>query len=104
MSNKDTVTVSVDITNTGDYDGKEVAQLYIRDIFGSVTRPVKELKGFQKIFLKKGETKTVTFTISVEDLKFYNANIDFVAEPGDFQIAIGTDSNVAFKNSLTLLD
>ena len=104
MSNKDTVTVSVDITNTGDYDGKEVAQLYIRDIFGSVTRPVKELKGFQKIFLKKGETKTVTFTISVEDLKFYNANIDFVAEPGDFQIAIGTDSNVEFKNSLTLLD
>ncbi|WP_405574487.1 beta-glucosidase BglX [Winogradskyella sp. Asnod2-B02-A] len=104
MSQKDTVTVSVDITNTGDFDGKEVAQLYIRDVVGSITRPVKELKGFQKIFLKKGETKTVSFTISVEDLKFYNANIDFVAEPGDFQVAIGTDSNVEFTKSFKLLD
>ncbi|WP_340155695.1 glycoside hydrolase family 3 C-terminal domain-containing protein, partial [uncultured Winogradskyella sp.] len=104
MSSKDTVTVSVDITNTGDYDGKEVAQLYVRDVVGSVTRPVKELKGFEKIFLKKGETKTVTFNISVEDLKFYNTNLDFVAEPGDFQVAIGTNSNVAFKNTITLLD
>ena len=104
MSQKDMVTVSVDITNTGDYDGKEVAQLYIRDVIGSITRPVKELKGFQKIFLKKGETKTVSFTLSVEDLKFYNANIDFVAEPGEFQVAIGTDSNVEFKNTITLID
>ncbi|RED46307.1 beta-glucosidase [Winogradskyella eximia] len=104
MSQKDMVTVSVDITNTGDYDGKEVAQLYIRDVIGSITRPVKELKGFQKIFLKKGETKTVSFTLSDEDLKFYNANIDFVAEPGDFQVAIGTDSNVEFKNTITLID
>lgn len=104
MSNKDTVTVSVDITNTGDYDGKEVAQLYIRDIVGSVTRPVKELKDFQKIFLKKGETKTILFTISVEDLKFYNANIDFVAEPGDFQVAIASSSNFKFKNTITLSD
>ena len=104
ISSKDTVTVSVDITNTGDYDGKEVAQLYVRDVVGSVTRPVKELKGFEKIFLKKGETKTVTFTISVEDLKFYNTNLDFVAEPGDFQVTIGANSNVAFKNTITLLD
>ena len=104
MSQKDTVTVSVDVTNIGDYDGKEIAQLYVRDVVGSITRPVKELKGFEKIALKKGETKTVSFTLSVEDLKFYNANIDFVAEPGDFQVAIGTDSNVEFKNTITLID
>ncbi|MEY8869185.1 beta-glucosidase BglX [Meridianimaribacter flavus] len=104
MSQNDTINVSVDITNTGNYDGKEVAQLYIRDLVGSVTRPVKELKGFQKVFIKKGETVTVTFKISVEDLKFYNYNLDFVAEPGDFQVAIGTNSDVALKNSFKLLD
>ncbi|WP_282030147.1 beta-glucosidase BglX [Winogradskyella eximia] len=104
MSQKDMVTVSVDITNTGDYDGKEVAQLYIRDVIGSITRPVKELKGFQKIFLKKGETKTVSFTLSVEDLKFYNTNIDFVAEPGEFQVAIGTNSNVELNKTFKLID
>jgi len=104
MSQNDTINVSVDITNTGDYDGKEVAQLYIRDMVGSVTRPVKELKGFQKVFIKKGETVTVTFKISVEDLKFYNSNLDFVAESGDFQVAIGTNSDVALKNSFKLLD
>ncbi|HLT54204.1 MAG TPA: glycoside hydrolase family 3 C-terminal domain-containing protein, partial [Flavobacteriaceae bacterium] len=85
--------VSVDVTNTGDYDGKEVVQLYIRDLVGSVTRPVKELKGFQKVNIKKGETKTVTFSISVEDLKFYNYNLDFVAEPGTFHVFVGTDSD-----------
>src|SRR5690606_21228730 len=85
--------VSVDVTNTGDYDGKEVVQLYIRDLVGSVTRPVKELKGFQKVDIKKGETKTITFSISVEDLKFYNYNLDFVAEPGTFHVFVGTDSD-----------
>lgn len=104
MSQNDIVTVSVDITNTGDYDGKEVAQLYIRDMVGSVTRPVKELKGFKKIFIKKGETETVTFNISVEDLKFYNSSLEFVAEPGEFQVAIGTNSDVPFENSFKLLD
>ena len=104
MSQNDTINVSVDITNTGNYDGKEVAQLYIRDLVGSVTRPVKELKGFQKVFIKKGKTVTVTFKISVEDLKFYNSNLDFVAEPGEFQVAIGTNSDVALKNSFKLLD
>lgn len=99
-----TIQASVTVTNTGDYDGKEVAQLYIRDLVGSVTRPVKELKGFQKVFIKKGETVTVTFKISVEDLKFYNSNLDFVAEPGEFQVAIGTNSDVALKNSFKLLD
>ncbi|MDO9038149.1 MAG: beta-glucosidase BglX, partial [Lutibacter sp.] len=82
MKVADKIKISVDVTNSGNYDGKEVVQLYIRDLVGSVTRPVKELKGFQKIFLKKGETKTVTFTLSIEDLKFYDYDLNFVAEPG----------------------
>ncbi|MFB9055837.1 beta-glucosidase BglX [Mariniflexile ostreae] len=100
---KTSVEVSVDVTNSGDYDGKEVVQLYIRDLVGSVTRPVKELKGFQKIEIKKGETKTVRFTISEEDLKFYNSNLDFVAEPGDFEVFVGTDSATQMKTSFQLV-
>jgi beta-glucosidase len=88
------LTVSVDLTNTGDFDGKEVVQLYIRDLVGSVTRPIKELKGFQKIFVKKGETEIVSFKISIEELKFYNSNLDYVAEPGTFQVFIGSNSDV----------
>jgi beta-glucosidase len=86
------IQVSVDIRNSGSYDGQEVVQLYIQDIYGSVTRPVKELKGFQKIFLKKGETKHVTFSIDEEMLKFYNADLKFAAEPGDFNLFIGSNS------------
>lgn len=77
---------------TGKYDGQEIVQLYIRDLVGSVTRPVKELKGFQKILLKAGETKTVTFNITTEDLKFYNSNLKYDWEPGIFEIMIGTNS------------
>ncbi|MEO9477320.1 MAG: beta-glucosidase BglX [Cyclobacteriaceae bacterium] len=87
-----TLTVSVDVTNTGSYDGKEVVQLYIRDLVGSVTRPVKELKGFKKRSFKAGETLTVSFDITTEDLKFYDYNLDFVWEPGDFEIMVGTNS------------
>jgi beta-glucosidase len=83
---------SVTVTNNGKYEGKEVVQLYIRDVVGSVTRPVKELKGFQKISLKPGESKTVTFTITPEDLKFYNYDLKYDWEAGDFQIMIGTNS------------
>src|SRR5690606_38025496 len=88
----DKITATVSITNTGNYDGEEVVQLYIRDLVGSITRPVKELKGFQKIFLKKGESHNIRFEISVEDLKFYNNDLKFIAEPGDFKLFIGTDS------------
>lgn len=98
-----TVKVSIDVANTGDYDGKEVVQLYTRDIVGSVTRPIKELKGFQKIALKKGEKQTVTFDISAEDLKFYNSDLQFVAEPGEFEIFIGKDSNTAIKTIIELV-
>jgi len=86
------LTVSVELTNSGKYDGKEVVQLYIRDLVGSVTRPVKELKGFQKVLLKSGETKTITFEITPEDLKFYNSDLNFVWEPGEFEIMIGGNS------------
>jgi len=98
------IEVSVDVTNSGDYDGKEVVQLYIRDLVGSVTRPVKELKGFQKVEIKKGETKTITFKLTVEDLKFYNYNLDFVAEPGDFEVFVGTNSDAPLKSQFKLVE
>ena len=84
--------VSADVTNSGNFDGAEVVQLYIRDLVGSVTRPVKELKGFQKIFLKKGETRTVEFTLTEKDLRFYNSDLKLVSEPGDFKVFVGTSS------------
>jgi beta-glucosidase len=96
--------VTVDVTNTGNYDGKEVVQLYIRDLVGSVTRPVRELKGFQKIDIKKGEKRTVNFEITVEDLKFYNSDLKFIAEPGQFDIFVGTDSNADKKVSFELIN
>jgi len=104
MTASETINVSVPITNSGNYDGKEVVQLYIRDVVGSVTRPLKELKGFQKIEIKKGETKTVTFEISIEDLKFYNADLQFVAEPGKFEIFIGTNSDTTNKIEFDLVN
>jgi beta-glucosidase len=86
------LTASVTVTNTGSREGKEVVQLYIRDIVGSVTRPVKELKGFQKISLKPGESKTVSFRVTPNDLKFYNYDLKYDWEPGEFMIMIGGNS------------
>ena len=85
---------SVTVTNTGNYDGVEIVQLYIHDVVASITRPVKELKGFQRIHLKKGESREVTFEIADDLLKFYNSSLDFVLEPGDFEIMIGPDSSL----------
>jgi beta-glucosidase len=96
------ITASVTLSNTGKYDGKEVVQLYIRDLVGSITRPVKELKGFQKVNLKAGESKTISFNISENDLKFYNSDLKFVAEPGEFQVFIGTNSRDVKAASFTL--
>ena len=87
-----TLTASVNVTNTGKYAGAEVAQLYIRDKVGSVTRPVKELKGFERIFLQPGETKTVTFNLPVSDLAFWNIDMKRAVEPGEFTLWIGTNS------------
>ncbi|PTT04126.1 beta-glucosidase BglX [Pedobacter sp. HMWF019] len=103
MSPAGKLQASVQVTNSGDYDGEEVVQMYIQDIYGSITRPVKELKGFQKIFLKKGESKTVTFSIGINDLKFYNAELKYAAEPGDFKVFIGTNSRDVAEASFTLV-
>ncbi len=87
------VKVSIDITNTGNYDGKEVVQLYIRDIAASLSRPVKELKGFEMVSLKKGETKTVTFTLTDKELGFYNNKGEYLLESGTFKVFVGTSSD-----------
>ncbi|MBK8855042.1 MAG: glycoside hydrolase family 3 C-terminal domain-containing protein [Saprospiraceae bacterium] len=100
---KENVVVTVEIQNTGNYPGEEVVQLYIRDLVSSVTRPVKELKGFQKVFLKKGEKKTLSFTLTPNDLSFYNQNMEWVIEPGDFEIFIGGDSDTQNKVKITIL-
>lgn len=92
MSADGELTAIVTVTNTGSRDGAEVVQLYIRDLVGSVTRPVKELKGFEKIFLKAGESRKVSFSITPELLKFYNYDLQFVCEPGDFDVMIGGNS------------
>ena len=87
-----TLTATVTVTNSGNKDGKEVVQLYIHDVVGANTRPVKELKGFQKIELKAGESKTVSFSINTNDLKYYHADMSYDWEPGEFEIMIGGDS------------
>ena len=97
------LTVQITVTNTGDYDGEETVQLYIRDLFGSVVRPVKELKGFQKIFLKKGETKIIGFFISADDLRFYNDKLQHIYEPGDFKVFVGGSSDDVKEAAFSLV-
>jgi beta-glucosidase len=92
MKNDETIEVSFQLTNTGKYDGEEVAQLYIRDRVASMVRPVKELKDFQKVFLKAGESKTIQFSIDKEKLSFYNQKMEWITEPGEFDLMIGTSS------------
>ncbi len=95
--------VKLTISNTGNFDGEETVQLYIRDLVASVTRPVKELKGFQKVFLRKGESRELEFTIGVEDLKFWNSNLKWVYEPGAFQVFVGTNSRDVKEAAFELL-
>lgn len=92
MAMNDSLKISVEVKNTGKYDGEEVVQLYIRDMVSSVIRPVKELKGFRKVMIKAGESSRVTFTIGQSDLAFYTADMSFKAEPGDFKVFVGTNS------------
>nr|WP_246154873.1 beta-glucosidase BglX [Sphingobacterium composti Yoo et al. 2007 non Ten et al. 2007] len=96
------ILATVTVKNTGNYDGEEVVQLYLRDSYASVTRPVKELKAFQKIFLKKGESRDVSFEIGIDDLKFYNNELQWEAEPGDFVVFIGTNSRDLKEAKFTL--
>lgn len=100
----ESLTVTVNVKNSGTRDGEEVVQLYIRDLVGSVTRPVKELKDFAKIFLKAGETKKVEFTITPEKLKFYDINMNYVVEPGDFKVFVGKNSVDVKEASFTVVE
>ena len=93
LNKENTILVTTEITNTGEFDGEEIAQLYIRDNVSSVTRPVKELKGYQRVFLKAGETKKIKFTINSESLAFYDINMNYVVEPGTFTVMTGSSSN-----------
>jgi len=97
-----TVTAKVTVTNSGTSDGKEIVQLYIHDVYSNSTRPVKELKGFTKISLKAGESREVSFVLSAEDLKYYNHDLAYVCEPGDFEIMIGPNSRDVKTTKLTV--
>lgn len=88
----DKIKVTIPVTNTGNRNGEEVVQLYIHDIFASVTQPVKKLKAFRKLMIPPGKTIEVVFELSMNDLKFYNANLEWVAEPGDFKVMVGGNS------------
>jgi beta-glucosidase len=102
ITSKEKLTVQTTITNTGNVDGEETVQLYIRDLFGSVVRPVKELKGFQKVYLKSGESKTINFILTADDLRFYNDDLQYVYEPGDFKVFIGGNSADVKEAGFTL--
>ena len=96
------ITATVTVTNTGTVEGTEVVQLYIRDMVGSIARPVQELKGFERVSLKPGESRTVNFTIDADLLKFYNKDLDYVCEPGDFEVMVGTNSRDVQRKTFTL--
>lgn len=92
FNKNDSVRISVDIENKGPYTASEIVQLYVKDEVGSVTRPLKELKGFEKINILKNETTTITFYLSADDLKFYDLQMNYTSEPGSFVIYVGPDS------------
>lgn len=102
ITGKEELTATVTVTNIGTKDGAEVIQLYIRDLVGSTTRPVKELKGFEKIFLKAGKSKEVSFKITSELLKFYNYTMEYATEPGEFEVMIGGNSRDVKKSGFRL--
>jgi len=104
IKKSDNLKISVNIKNTGNFDGEEVVQLYIQDLVGSQTRPIKELKGFQKVLIQKGKSKEVEFTITEEDLRFYNQKLEFVSEPGKFKVFVGTNSRDVQEAEFELID
>lgn len=97
------IVAKIDVKNTGTKDGVEIVQLYLRDVVGSISRPMKELKGFQKVALRAGETKTVEFRITANELKFYNSDLKLVAEPGDFKVFIGGNSRDVKESSFKFI-
>ncbi|WP_313368749.1 beta-glucosidase BglX [Sphingobacterium mizutaii] len=104
ISKTDQIKVTVSVKNNGNFDGEEVVQLYLQDLVGSQTRPVKELKGFQKIFLEKGKSKDVEFILKEEDLRFFNQKLEFVSEPGKFKVYVGTNSRDVQEAEFELMD
>lgn len=96
------INISVTVTNTGTFEGEEVVQLYVRDLVGSVTRPLKELKRFEKTMLKPNETKKITFTLTSDDLAFYTKDMSFKAEAGEFKLFVGTNSEEVIETSFVL--
>jgi beta-glucosidase len=103
MTANETITVSFDLQNTGKYAGEEVAQLYLRDVVSQPVRPVKELKGFEKVMLQPGETKTITFTVDKEKLSFYNEQLERITQPGEFRLMIGSASDdIRLQDSFNL--
>ena len=104
ITKDDQLNIKVNVKNTGNYDGEEVVQLYVQDLVGSVTRPVKELKRFQKVFLKKGEEKTIEFTLSENDLRFTAADMKFKSEPGLFKVYVGTNSVDVLESQFELVE
>ena len=102
IAQDESVSATVTVKNAGDYDGEEVVQLYLRDLVRSITPPKRQLKGFQKVMLKKGESKEVTITLSADDLKFYNAQLEFVSEPGEFEVFVGTNSDAELSETFVL--
>jgi beta-glucosidase len=102
ISRKSSTRVLADVTNTGKREGAEVVQMYIRDVLSSVTRPVKELKGFAKVSLRAGETKAAAFDITPDLLAFYDVNMKYVGEPGEFSIMVGNSSRNSDLATITL--
>ena len=98
------ITVSVKVSNTGAYDGEEVVQLYVRDLVGSVTRPVKELKGFRKVMIPRGTAQTVEFSLTEADLRFYGRDLRFASEPGAFEVFVGGSSDALKSVKITLTE
>lgn len=98
----ESISATVTVANTGNFDGEEVVQLYVKDMVRSITPPKRELKGFQKVFLKKGEKKEITITLSPDDLKFYNSQLEFVSESGEFEVFVGTNSDAQLSQTFIL--
>ena len=96
------IEVSVDVSNTGNYDGYEVVQVYIHDKVASITRPIRQLKNFRKVMIPKGSSQTVTFTLSAEDLRFYGPAMELIVEAGEIDVYVGGSSTTKNKVSFTI--
>ena len=104
LTRKGSITVSCDVTNTGTTDALEVPQLYVRDMVATLARPIRELKGFQKVLIPAGQTKTISFTISAKDLLYCHKNMTMDVEPGDFSVWIAPDATQGEPVTFTLVD